>query len=99
MLSSSSLASSNLSLSELSTTKMTASVLPNRSYFSLTADIPLGEADMLVLNSLHIEPDVGYGGPHFPQLEFVQHGCLASIVQAKHPNPGWSCGKESVNEG
>ena len=61
--------------------------------------MPHGETDMLVLNSFQIEPNVGYGGHQLPQLEPVQHGGLASIVQAKNHNPGWSCRKESVNEG
>ena len=47
----------------------------------LTAHIPDSEADVLVLDSLHIEPDGGDGRHDLPQLQLVQDRCLTSSIQ------------------
>ena len=47
----------------------------------LTTHIPHGEADVLVLDSLHVEADGGDGGHNLTQLQFVQDGGLTSSVQ------------------
>ena len=54
---------------------------PERSDLVLTAHIPDGEADVLVLNGLHIEPNGGDGRHNLPQLQLVQDRCLTSSIQ------------------
>ena len=112
---SSSLASAILSLSLLSTTKISPSVFytiqiinyykkefykfqkkkrnkikhhiylevvsPERSDLVLATHVPDCEADVLVLNRLHVEPDGGDGGHDLTQLQLVQDGRLTSCIQ------------------
>ena len=48
----------------------------------LTADVPHGEADVLVLDCLHIEADGGDSGYNLTQLQFVQDRGLTSSIQS-----------------
>jgi len=50
----------------------------------LSSDVPHSEADVLVLHSLHVEPDGGDGCDNFTQLQLVQDGGLAGGVEADH---------------
>ena len=70
---------------------------PQRSDLVLAAHVPDGEVDVLVLDALHVEANGGDGGDHLAQLELVQHGGLAGIVQAKHNDPCRRRREESVN--
>ena len=54
---------------------------PQRSDLVLTADVPHSEADVLVLDSLHIEADGGDGGHNLTQLQFVQDGGLTRSIK------------------
>ena len=47
----------------------------------LTAHVPHSEADVLVLDGLHIEADGGDGGHNLAQLQFVQDGGLTRSIQ------------------
>ena len=47
----------------------------------LATDIPHGEADVLVLDGLHVEANGGDGGHNLTQLQFVQDGGLTSSIQ------------------
>jgi len=61
---------------------------PERSDLVLTAHIPDGEADVLVLDRLHIEPDGGDGRHNLPAST-----CRGSLSYQQHPNQplGSSC--------
>merc|ERR1719265_962096 len=59
-------------------------VTPQTADFILTSHVPHCEADVLVLDSFHIEPDCGDCRHHLTQLELVKNGCLARCVQANH---------------
>ena len=54
---------------------------PQRSDLVLTAHVPHCEADVLVLHSLHVEPDGGDGGHDLAQLQLVEDCCLTGSVQ------------------
>ena len=54
---------------------------PQRSDLVLTAHVPHSEADVLVLDSLHIEADGGDGGHNLSQLQFVQDSGLTRSIQ------------------
>ena len=47
----------------------------------LTADIPDGEADVLVFHGLNVEANGGNGRDDLTQLELVENGCLASSIE------------------
>ena len=53
----------------------------------LTAHVPHCEADVLVLHSLHVEPNGGDGGHDLAQLQLVEDCGLTGSVQA------WERGK------
>ena len=59
-------------------------VSPQRPDLVLAAHVPHGEADVLVLDRLHVEADGRYGGHDLAQLQLVQDGRLAGRVQAYH---------------
>ena len=48
----------------------------------LTTHVPHCEADVLVLDCLHVEADGGDGGHNLTQLQFVQDGGLTSSIQS-----------------
>ena len=54
---------------------------PERSNFILTANIPNSEADVLVLDCLHIKSNCRNSCHDFSQLELVQDCCLSSSIQ------------------
>ena len=54
---------------------------PERSDLVLATHVPDCEADVLVLNRLHVEPDGGDGGHDLTQLQLVQDGRLSSSIQ------------------
>ena len=49
---------------------------------SLTAQIPDLKLETFVVHSLHVETDSGHGGDDLAEVQFVQNGSLACIVQA-----------------
>ena len=57
---------------------MTYVVSPQGSDLILTSDIPNGEVDVLVLDSLDVEADGGDGGDDLTELELVEDGGLTS---------------------
>lgn len=57
-------------------------VAPQRPNLVLAADIPYGEADVLVLDRFDVEADRRYGGDDFAQLQLVEDRRLAGRVQA-----------------
>jgi len=59
---------------------------PQRSDLVLTADIPHGELDVLVLNRLNVESDGRDSGDNFTKLELVQNGGLSGSVKTDHEN-------------
>ena len=73
-------------------------VLPQRPDLGLAAHVPDGEVDVLVLHALHVEADGGDGGDHLAQLELVQHGRLAGVVQPQHDDPGRAGRGEPVDQ-
>ena len=60
---------------------------PQRSDLVLAAHVPDGEADVLVLHGLHVEPDGGDGGDDLAQLQLVEDCGLTGSVQT------WERGK------
>ena len=59
-------------------------VAPQRTDLVLTAHIPHGEVDVLVLNSLHVEPDGGDGRNDLTELQLVEDGGLTGGVEPDH---------------
>merc|ERR1719379_2038017 len=59
-------------------------VAPERTNLVLAADVPDGEADVLVLNGLDVEADRGDRSHHLPELQLVQDRGLPGRVQADH---------------
>jgi len=59
---------------------------PQRSNLVLSANVPDGELDVLVLDCLDVETDCGNGGDDFTQLELVQDRSLSGSVQSDHQN-------------
>merc|ERR1719379_1105607 len=59
-------------------------VTPERADLILAADVPDGEADVLVLDGLDVEADRGDRGHHLPELQFVQDRCLPGRIEADH---------------
>ena len=53
---------------------------PQRPDLVLAADVPHCEADVLVLHSLHVEPDGRDSGDDLTELQLVQDCCLTSGV-------------------
>jgi hypothetical protein len=52
-------------------------VAPQGADLVLAPDVPHGEADVLVLDRFHVEPNRGDRGHDLTQLELVQNRCLA----------------------
>jgi len=55
-------------------------VPPQRSNFVLSADVPHGEADVLVFHSFHVEANRGDGGHNLAQFQFVENGSFTGCV-------------------
>jgi len=59
---------------------------PQRTDLVLTTDIPHGELDVLVLDSLDVETDGRDGGDDFTELELVENRGLSGSVKTDHEN-------------
>jgi hypothetical protein len=59
-------------------------VAPERADLILTSDIPNGERDVLILNSLNVETNGGNGGNNVTELELVKNGGLTSSIETNH---------------
>lgn len=59
-------------------------VSPEESNLVLTADVPHGERDVLVLDSLDVEADSGDSSDDLAKLELVENGGLTSGVKTDH---------------
>lgn len=57
---------------------------PEWSDLVLTADVPYGELNVLVLDGFDVEANGGDGCNDFAQLELIQNGRLSGGVQANH---------------
>ena len=62
-------------------------VSPEGADLVLAADVPHGEADVLVLDRFHVEADRGDRRDDFAQLELVEDGGFAGGVEAHHQDP------------
>ena len=71
---------------------------PEWSDLVLTADIPYGEADVLVLHSFHVEPNSGDGGDHLTQLQLVEDGGFTGCVQTDCEGRGVRWGEIEVGK-
>merc|ERR1712032_1663260 len=61
-------------------------VSPQWADLVLAADIPYSEADVLVLDSLHIETYRRDSCDHFTKFQFVKNCRFASSIEAHHQN-------------
>jgi len=61
-------------------------VSPERSNLVLTTNIPHGELNVLVFDSLNVEANGRDSGDNFTQLELVQDGGLSGSVETNHQN-------------
>mgnify|MGYP001344254594 CR=1 FL=1 len=59
-------------------------VAPERADLVLAADVPHGERDVLVLDSLHVEANRGNRRDNLAELQLVEDGGLAGGVEADH---------------
>jgi len=59
-------------------------VTPERTDLILATDIPHGEVDVLVLDSLHIETDSWDGCNNLTELELVKDGGLTGGIKTDH---------------
>jgi hypothetical protein len=57
---------------------------PERTDLVLSTDIPHGELNVLVLDSLDVEADCGDGGDDFTELQLVQNGGLSGGIETNH---------------
>lgn len=57
-------------------------VAPERANLVLATDVPHGEADVLVLDRLNVEPDRRNGGDNFAQLQLVQNRRLTGSIES-----------------
>mmetsp|Transcript_29082 Transcript_29082/g.62554 ORF Transcript_29082/g.62554 Transcript_29082/m.62554 type:complete len:221 (-) Transcript_29082:25-687(-) len=62
-------------------------VAPQGTDLVLTSDIPHGKANVLVLDSFHVETDGGDGGDDLTQLQLVEDGGLSGGIQTDHQDP------------
>jgi len=62
-------------------------VPPEGTDLVLTSDIPHGEVDVLVLDSLHIETDGRDCGHDLTKLKLIENGGLSSSIKTYHENP------------
>mmetsp|Transcript_30103 Transcript_30103/g.97097 ORF Transcript_30103/g.97097 Transcript_30103/m.97097 type:complete len:265 (-) Transcript_30103:53-847(-) len=68
---------------------------PERADLVLAANVPHGERNVFVLDSLDVEADGGDGGDDLAQLELVQDGGLAGRVQTNHQDADIFLAKEA----
>jgi hypothetical protein len=59
-------------------------VPPQRANLVLPANIPYGELNVLVLNSLDVETDGGDGSDNFTELELVENSSLSGSIETNH---------------
>jgi len=71
---------------------------PQRSNLILSTNIPYGELNVLVLNSLNIETDCGNCCNNFTELELVQNGGLSSSIQTNHQDSHLLLSPELIEE-
>jgi hypothetical protein len=57
-----------------------------KSNLVLSADVPHGEADVLVLDGLDVETNGGDGGDDLTELELVKNGSLTGGIESDHQN-------------
>ena len=62
-------------------------VMPQRSQNLLTSDVPHREADVAVLDGLHVEADGGDSDNDLAKLQTMEDGGLAGGVEAQKQNP------------
>jgi len=72
---------------------------PQRTDLVLTADVPHGETDVLVFNSLDIEPNSWDGGDDLSQLELIKNGGFTSSIKPHHENPHLLLAEEALEKG
>lgn len=71
---------------------------PQRTDLVLTADIPDGELNVLVLDSLDVETDCGDGGDDFTELQLVEDGGLSGGIETNHENSHLLLSPETVEQ-
>ena len=71
-------------------------VTPQRTDLVLTTDIPHGEGDVLVLDSLDVETDGGDGGDDLSKLQLVKDGSLTGGIESDHQNTHLLLTEETV---
>jgi hypothetical protein len=67
-------------------------------YLVLTPDIPDSKANVLVFDSLHVEPYCGNGGDDLSELQLVEDGGLTSCIETDHKDPHLLLGEEAAEE-
>jgi len=72
---------------------------PQRTDLVLTADVPHGETDVLIFNSLDIEPNGWDGGDDLSQLELIKDGGFTSSIKPHHENPHLLLTEEALEKG
>ena len=73
-------------------------VSPQWTDLVLTSDIPDGEADVLVFDSLHIEANGWNCGHNLAQFELIQNGGFTGSVQTNHENSHVALAKQAAEE-
>ena len=73
-------------------------VAPQGTDLVLTSDIPHGERDVLVLNSLNVETNGGDGGDNLTQLQLVQDGGLTGSIKTNHKDTHLLLAGEELGE-
>jgi len=71
---------------------------PQGSDFVLTTHVPDSETDVLVFNSLDVEPDGRNGGDDLSQLQLVKDCGFTSSIQSDHENPHLFLAKQAFDE-
>jgi len=71
---------------------------PQRSDFILSTNVPHGELDILILDSLNVEADCGDCCDDFTKLQLVQDCGLSGGIQPNHQNSHLLLSPESVEE-
>jgi len=71
---------------------------PERTDLVLTADIPDGELNVLVLDSLDVETDCGDGGDDFTELQLVEDSGLSGGIETDHKNSHLLLSPETVEQ-
>jgi len=70
-------------------------VPPERSNFVLSADVPHGEADVLVFDCFHIETNSGNSGNDLAQFQFVENGGFTRCVKTDHQDSHFLLAEEA----